>query len=68
MSIDTPETPEGAAWALFLEIRREEEKAGAQQGSNEPVRTRLPSMLSALRPLSACAGMARDAALTLPHP
>ena len=41
VSSDVPETPEGAAWALFLEIRREEEKAGANTGNNQPVRTRL---------------------------
>jgi len=36
-----PETPEGAAWELFMEIRRLEEKDEQGRGSNEPLRARL---------------------------
>ena len=36
-----PETPEAAAWELFMEIRRLEEKDEPARGSNEPLRARL---------------------------
>jgi hypothetical protein len=37
-----PETPEGAAWELFMEIRREEEKAGQPRGrSNRTLRAEM---------------------------
>jgi hypothetical protein len=36
-----PETPEGAAWELFMEIRRLEEKDEQAGGNNEPLRARL---------------------------
>jgi hypothetical protein len=35
------ETPEGAAWELFMEIRRAEEKDGPARGSNLTERARL---------------------------
>ena len=34
-----PETPEGVAWELFLEIRSVEEKAGRR--SNQPLRAEM---------------------------
>jgi len=36
-----PETPEGPAWELFMEIRRLEEKDEQGRSSNEPLGARL---------------------------
>ena len=37
-----PETPEGAAWELFMEIRRAEEKEGQARGrSNRTLRAEM---------------------------
>jgi hypothetical protein len=49
-----PETPEGAAWELFMEIRRLEEKDAQGRGSNEPLRARLLDLYAECLAVTIC--------------
>ena len=58
-----PETPEGAAWELFMEIREAEEKEDSRRRNKRPVRTEMLELY--VECLMAARGERRDVGATV---